>query len=284
MKGVSMRRNFAQILKDAKIDIKEEYHKLYGLLYNQTTRLQNGQMISVNDFFNDNFLNFYFRGTCLSLEEFNEVHGFHFVEAPDDFNIDHLISLCEYMYNMLAACQSSAYGRYQIPINIPFFMNHIQRIIEAVSYTQSNENDMVIFVECSPEAIAVAESELIPQPISYKLISYNHYSMKGNLPEKKHTILQLAEILEGKRSELSKIDNSFTNDLFYLFNNLNLRHNNIDPSIKGKYKKAVAEMSPEEIEHWYDETYQMCLLAFLRLEQGERKIEFDTLKNQIETK
>lgn len=35
--GESMRRNFAQILKDAKIDVKVEYQKLYGMLYDRTT-------------------------------------------------------------------------------------------------------------------------------------------------------------------------------------------------------------------------------------------------------
>lgn len=34
--GESMRRNFAQILKDAKIDIKVEYQKLYGMLYDRS--------------------------------------------------------------------------------------------------------------------------------------------------------------------------------------------------------------------------------------------------------
>lgn len=58
---------------------------------------------------------------------------------------------------------------------------------------------------------------------------------------------------------------------------------NVDPSINGKFKQAVADMPPEELEHWYDETYQMCLLAFLRLEQADRKIEFDKLKSVIES-
>ncbi len=280
-----MRRNFAQILKEAKVDIKAEYHKLYGLLYNRTTPLQNGQMTSVIDVFNDNFLNFYFRGTCLSLEEFNEVHGFHFEENPDDFNIDHLISLCEYMYNMLIACQSLTYGGYYpLPINISFFINHIQRIIEAISYTQSNENGLVIFVENSPAAISVAESDLIPQALSYKLISYNHHSMKGNLQEKKNIILRLADLLEPKRKDLDKADKTLSNDLFYLFNNLNLRHNNIDSASKGKYKQAIAEMDQEQLETWYDETYQMCLLAFMSLEQADRKVKFDELKHKIEAK
>ena len=70
-------------------------------------------------------------------------------------------------------------------------------------------------------------------------------------------------------------------DLFFLFNNLNLRHNNVDPSNKGKYKRIVSELDKGELEHWYDETYQMCLLAFMELEQVERKKAFDEFKTQI---
>ena len=71
-------------------------------------------------------------------------------------------------------------------------------------------------------------------------------------------------------------------DLFYIFNNLNLRHNNIDWNDKGNYRKYVSEMTSEQIEEWYDETYQMCLLAFLDIEQNERKKKFDALKDNIE--
>ena len=193
-----MRRNFAQILKEAKIDIKSEYQKLYGMLYDRSIQVSNTKRISAYDELSDYFLGFYFRGTCLSIEEFNNVNGFH-------------------------------------------------------------------------------------KEISYKMISYNHHSMRGKLQEKKNTILKLAELLEAKRTELAKVDSRFCSDIFYLFNNLNIRHNNVDPSINGKFKQAVADMPPEELEHWYDETYQMCLLAFLRLEQADRKIEFDKLKSVIES-
>lgn len=33
----------------------------------------------------------------------------------------------------------------------------------------------------------------------------------------------------------------------------------------------LVKCPPEQIEEWYDETYQMCLLAFLEIEQYERK-------------
>ena len=100
-----MRRNFAQILKDAKIDIKVEYQKLYGMLYDRSIQVSNTNRISVYDELSTFFIAFHFRGTCLSLDEFNDLHGFHFEKDPTNFNIDHLISLCEYIENLLIAYQ-----------------------------------------------------------------------------------------------------------------------------------------------------------------------------------
>ena len=98
-----MRRNFAQILKDAKIDIKSEYQKLYGLLYDRSIQVSNTNRISVYDELSERFVYFHFRGTCLSIDEFNDMHEIRFERDPMDFNIDQLISLCEYIYNMLVA-------------------------------------------------------------------------------------------------------------------------------------------------------------------------------------
>ena len=74
--GESMRQNFAQILKDAKIDIKVEYQKLYGMLYDRSIPVSNTNRISVYDELSTYFIAFCFRGTCLSLDEFNDLHGY----------------------------------------------------------------------------------------------------------------------------------------------------------------------------------------------------------------
>ena len=169
-------------------------------------------------------------------------------------------------------------------INNQFYYSHIWAVAEAIGYEQSNMDGFCIFVEKNSAVTAVAESELIPQESSYKVISYNHHSMKGEIEEKKSIILQLAGLLEGKKPVLHKINPSLESDLFYLFNNLNLRHNNCDPTDKGKYKPFVEKMNKNDLEKWYDETYQMCLLAFMEIEQAERKPKFDELKTQIEGK
>ena len=219
-----MRRNFAQILKEAKIDIKSEYQKLYGMLYDRSIQVSNTKRISAYDELSDYFLGFYFRGTCLSIEEFNDVNGFHFEKEPEPFSIDNLILLCEYIENMLMGYQSaqcaSGVGYLPMPqpaINVQFYLMQIAQVIEKIGYMPINQDGFVIYAEKSPAAISVAESEQIPKEISYKMISYNHHSMRGNLQEKKNTILKLAELLEAKRTELAKVDSRFCSDIFYLF-------------------------------------------------------------------
>lgn len=288
--GESMRRNFAQILKDAKIDVKVEYQKLYGMLYDRSIQVSNTSWISAYDEFSTYFIAFHFRGTCLSLDEFNDLHGFHFEKDPTNFNIDHLISLCEYIENLLMAYQcvplSYPYGYGNMPtklINVQFYLQQISQVIEKIGYMQAEQNGLTIFVEKDPAAIAVAESEFIPESLSYRLISYNHYSMKGNLAEKKTTLLDLANLLEPQRINLERIDKTFARDLFYAFNNFHIRHNNADPQ-SPKFKKPIGDLAKEQLEFWYDEVYQMCLLAILRLEHADRKKTFEALKSEIENK
>ena len=288
--GGSMRQNFAQILKDAKIDVKVEYQKLYGMLYDRSIQVSNTSWISAYDEFSTYFIAFHFRGTCLSLDEFNDLHGFHFEKDPTNFNIDHLISLCEYIENLLMAYQcvplSYPYGYGNMPtklIDVQFYLQQISQVIEKIGYMQAKQNDLTIFVEKDPAAIAVAESEFIPESLSYRLISYNHYSMKGNLAEKKATLLDLANLLEPQRINLERIDKTFSSDLFYTFNNFHIRHNNADPQ-SPKFKKPIGDLAKEQLEFWYDEVYQMCLLAILRLEHADRKKTFEALKSEIENK
>ncbi len=272
-----MRRNFAQVLKEGKIDLKNEYSKLYDLFYGKDRRDEK----SVADIVSSNVHSIYFCQTCLSLEEFDELHNIHFEKQPQDFDIDYLVSFCEYVFNFIAQLSDnffySSFSKIQ-------FVDYIYRVTMLIGYQSVSEDGITIFVPKDNVAIAVSQSELIPDGMSYKVISYSHYSMKGNLEEKKVTLQALANALEPYEKKLSQLDNSFKSDLFYALNSFNIRHNNVTPTDKTNYKKVIADMTNEELEHWYDEIYQMCLLAFMRLEQNDRKKEFDEVKSKIEAK
>lgn len=279
-----MRKNFAQILKNGKVDYKSEYKKLYELLFEKNLQDENGELCSVHMVFGEFFTSFHFRGTCLSLQEFDEENGFNFPDpSRDNPKIEDLVLLMEYFYNMLMGYMGSQNMFFYSGINTQFLMQHILSVCDAIGYKQVTEDGFAVFVEKNAVATAVAESGLIPDDLSYKLITYDHHSMRGNIREKKAIILQLAGIIEGQRKKIHQTNPSLEDDLFFAFNNFNLRHNNCDPVSK-KFKPTIAAMDKKELEKWYDETYQMCLLALMEIEQADRKPMFDEIKAKIKSK
>ena len=72
-----MRRNFATILKEAKVNIQDEYARLYSIFYDKYL-FENGNNFSFYDLIEASFSGFWFRGTCVSLADFNETHEFSF--------------------------------------------------------------------------------------------------------------------------------------------------------------------------------------------------------------
>ena len=83
--------------------------------------------------------------------------------------------------------------------------------------------------------------------------------------------------MEPKRKQLHTIHSSLEDGIFYILNNMNLRHNNKIPGDKN-YNQTVAEMDNDTLEGWYDELYQMILLAHLQLDQIDRDAKVKALK------
>lgn len=137
------------------------------------------------------------------------------------------------------------------------------------------EQNITLFVPKKQEAIAV--SEIVAPEISYKVLEYNHYTMKGDIARKKETLRILADQLEPKRADLTAINKELASNVFFMFNNMNIRHNNRTEGDKN-YKEVVAKMTQDALESWYDETYQLCLLAFLELDNVERTKKVAQLK------
>lgn len=94
-------------------------------------------------------------------------------------------------------------------------------------------------------------------------------------------LLLLGDKLEGQRAKLKQINKALEDSIFTLLNNLNLRHNNIDTDSK-EYNSFVATMPKKEIESWYDEVYQLCLLAFLEIDNVERARKVKELKQKLD--
>lgn len=279
------RVSFSQVLKNANIDIRREYDRLYGLFCLQRVIIGNGQDTTLRETCAYSFSNLPFRGTCISLDDFDDFYGYHFEKVPSGFDLDYLVSFCEYTYNLAIHNQGPGYGGFALSsVNqaMQFYIMQTMKVIESIGYMANTHNWVTDFVPKDQTAIAVAE--IIDPGLSYKVIEYNHHSMKGNISRKKDVLLALADKLEPQRPKLKQINSTFESDLFFLFNSANLRHNNTDPAGNTKYIPYVASLSPDELEKWYDDIYQMCLLAFLELDHTERKERINQFKKDIASK
>lgn len=270
------RKDFAQVLQDADVDIKREYDRLYSSFYIQKAQDSYGNVGTLSDFCGMAFINIPFRGTCLTLDDFDEFYDFHFEKVPSNFSFDYLITFCEYTYNLILYANIETGFMFMSPKQL--YIQQVMKVIDIIGYMATQKNGVTIFVPKSEAAIEVAK--ILPENLSYKVIEYNHHSLKGNLDGKKAILLLLADKLEGSKDKLGQTNSTLKTNIFFAFNNLNIRHNNCDIESK-HYKEYIANMDKHDLEIWYDETYQLCLLAFLELSNVERTKKFDELKKKI---
>ena len=296
-----MRRTFEDILKERNIDIDLEYQKLYQLFTNKNIEIQESRnylgmsipnLYSLRDIINMYFRIYEFTETCITLDEFDRKHKINFERNPKNIDIDYLVFFCEYLYNFLKPLQdknlykSSQFINSNIYPYIQSTIEQIKKVIYFIGYTESKRKSSngyitIIFVQKDENVIAVATSKYISEDMSYKIFNYLHKSMKGNIEGKREILLSLGRTLEQKRKILKEMNNKFDDYLFYLLNNMNIRHNNIDKDDMKKYKKYLEEMGEKKLEEEYDEIYRMCLLAIMLLEQKDRNIKIEELKKKM---
>lgn len=223
------------------------------------------------------------RGHCVDVVDFLETVSFNELVDASETNYEAFMTIIEILYNFW----KQAEHRLNSPIlkaktQGNFF--HLKDVLDDnldrfnhIAY-EDIKNDAVLIIENKPEVTAAAECA--NEQLSIEIVRYNHRNLKGNLEEKKRILLSFAADLEPKRSELSQIDKKLEDNIFFMLNNLNIRHNNRSKQDKN-YKKYVSNMKKTTLEKWYDELYQMILFAYLSLENKDREEKVKALKHKI---
>lgn len=223
------------------------------------------------------------RGHCIDFNDFLETVDYDgFYSKARTGNADAFVVFIEIVFNcwkmVEAGIKSSEYTGYDTDF---FFLQDIMidclsRYNHTAVYDENTER--VLVIEDDPAITAVAE--IFEPQLSLNVLKYNHYTLRGDIDKKKGILLTLGAELEPKKKTLSRINSTLEDDVFFMLNNLNIRHNNVSPDSKN-YKEHVSKMSSETLESWYDELYQMMLLAFLEIDQVERSSRVKALKANI---
>ena len=259
-----MRRIFADILNGAGVDVFAEYHSLHMLVF---------QRYGFYSDMEECFEWMPFSGTAYNLRDFNERNQFDFEHAEYTEDLDDLLLFCEYVYN------------FAVRLNVPEdcgtrkasgIVRHINALADKIGYRFVHDGELWILVPRNDKIEAAAE--VVPEGAGNDLFRYDYRGYKGDLEGKRTILSSLAATLEPTRAKLSGVAKAFTSDYFYLVNNLNIRHNNIDPADPGKYNDWVAQMPPGELEGWYDTVRDMSAAAFLLLEYLDKKDGIDETK------
>lgn len=282
------RKNIFETLSK-KHNFPEEIERLYNLLENEeTVRVSINNEVnyySIDSFVNGTiFKSWINRGTCLDYKDMKSSLGlgYFYVKNKD---IDGILNNLEFIANILNLAKL-AKDKNSSKVSCDFLSGfnaaeqNLKTCLDWMNYEEKyfKDKQCVIIVEKNEASVAVAE--ILDESLSYEVLKYNHFKLKGDVETKKTILLKLADKIESKKRQLQNINKNLGDDVFFLLNNLNIRHNNCDISSK-EYKKYISEMEPAELEKWYDETYQMILLSFLLIDNVERARSVKLLKSKI---
>lgn len=202
-------------------------------------------------------------------------------EKAKNGDVDSFMTLIELVYNFWYLAYQELTEK-NSPVEWDGNFYHLRDVmtdnLEKYNHKAFIEDDFVLVIEDKPEVTAVAE--LVGQDLAVDVIRYNHRALQGELKLKKNILLSLASNLEPRRLELQTQNKRLADDLFFLLNNLDIRHNNRSKRDKN-YKEYVAKMKSTRLEQWYDEVYQMVLLSYLLLDNSKRAKEVKALKAKI---
>lgn len=227
-----------------------------------------------------------YRQNCIDCEDMKEALGFDELldcDENDEIEEEELLSYLEYaanILNLVGTVKLKDRYTYKRTDIYQAAKANVRNVLDWLNYEEKSfdSGKKVIVTEKNPAATAVAE--IVDEELAYKVIQYNHYILKGDIEAKKSILLALGQELEPRRKELLRINKDLEDGIFFMLNNLNLRHNNKSKNDKN-YRETVAKMNKKKVEVWYDELYQMMLLAQLELEQVKRKDKIKELKEIV---
>lgn len=228
------------------------------------------------------------RGHFVDVDDFLEALEFDDLKEKATYDVDAFLTLIELIYNFWELSHKQlALDDDEIGYKLQWCGNyyHLKNVMDDVlgQYNHvayiNEEQECVLVVEDKAEVTAAAE--IMPTPaLAVDIVKYNHRTLKGEIELKKKILLALGAELEAKRKKLHVINATLENDIFFMLNNLNIRHDNRSKGDKN-YKEHVAKMRKERLEKWYDELYQMILLAFLLMDNAQRVEKIKELKGKI---
>lgn len=218
------------------------------------------------------------RGTAASLAIFRKRIGIDTIidklRKSKDITDSEVITYLEYAMNIsrlfIKYYQSFKADYSKFDIAYTNLLNLIEKM--NLSTIWNDKFDGIELIIQNPEAILVAES--LPTDVGIQVLQYHHHLLKGDLAKKRAILYEMNHEFEPIRKKLeSKGFKQLATDTGFCLNRFNIRHNN--------EKEQIASSIKEEIEDWYDYTYQLLILCFSTEKYLSTRERINILKRNI---
>lgn len=259
------RKNIYDLLEEKAIEPKKEYARLCFLLmnsyYDSHSRITFYEHIRKETFHS---LPTKIKGTCVNLDDLLGELRIDLSRSSD--SMDKLFDLIEFIICVIDS-EDSSYKRNRYAT----LANNIGIILEKTSHkTIKYKNGIIVMPKDAvvEEASAVAKDE----NTSLEFLSYSHRSNIGNIENKTKILSTIAKAYE---QELKSDKGQLSNDIRFLLNNFNIRHDNKN----GNNTIFIQNMDENTLEEWYDKLYTLLIAFIVQSEQKRISSEIRELKN-----
>lgn len=263
-------------------DIKEEFLEIRNL-FNKIKLNYCGFLYTIEELADKNFSKWKGRNTMINCSKYKNKLEQYILKCYStkknginiiDYNKPEIIIIyLEYYINISHFVNSLRLFNLFIsnPNDFQIMSENIKILLEHLNYQKINDNDNILLIPKNPEAIAVAEQTKNIE-IANAILKYNHYSLKGNLEDKRNLLISIANEYNGfLHSKLAGFNKELDMAIF-LINNCHIRHNNKSGN---EEKKLIANLKNEDLEKLYDDTYQLILFCILAKTNVERMKNFE---------
>lgn len=168
------------------------------------------------------------RGTCVDCNDLEQTLDISELPQSDADVSEHFaMAFCEYAANMIYLLRCKLHQGDKITDIVSAAEENIKVFLSWYNYELRNYPDLqkVLIVSKNAGATVVAE-KMQDNSLAYNVIEYNHFQLQGDIEKKKAILLSIGADLEPKRKELSDLNKELEDNIFFMLNNLNIRHNN----------------------------------------------------------
>lgn len=247
-----MRKSIFEI--ENRLDIEKEFEKLIKALFEEDTIYYNYRDMSFFEFLNEYVFNLWeYRDTFTDLDDYLEHIGItsRIINKCDVLTKEIFLNFLELLINLLLVIEE------KIGIKNVYFRNiktkniishNVPIILEKMNYElYSEENTMRIRKR---DADVDSILDLVPEEISYLLLSYN--DIRNNNIESKKTLLKKIDLyIDTNKSKYKKIGKELLDSIETIVNKMGINHQSKEPSFNN--------LSDYELSEWYDKCFKMMI-------------------------